>query len=879
MEGYQVERELGVGGQAKVYLATQESFGRKVAIKVLLQQYAEDKEFAARFLREAKTVAGLSHQNIIPVYDFGQKDGTYYMVMEYLPGGDLKPRIDQGIKEQDILTICSQILSALHFAHEKGYVHRDVKPENIMFREDGSAVLTDFGIARLASGENQVTLVGQVLGTPKYMSPEQLQGRQLDGRSDMYAIGIMFFQMFSGKVPYENKDFTTLALMHCKDPIPKLPARAQHFQRIFERMVAKEAEKRFKDCGMLSQLFADIVNGKVDPASIDSAQASTLKQKAEFKVPSGEVQKGARMRRPRLPPDITIELNDLDPLLDNQWNARATAIFNKLDGEQRKYVYAQYLQPKGISIDQETKRLVFSGRPGLLDIKDEVTSARLQQIVIKLEQAQDMLRTTRDVMAFADLLESSIGNIDSFDPEENLAYQKEKLKIRQAFLDDLVLITRGGKFEVPANRRGLTEGAIKDFFVQVFLKHQMLGYRFRTMPIAQLQQSPHPFIADKVAHEAMVRQCDVVKTERYLFMIAPVRNFGQNPYSARRFLYEESAMKGKVVYFSGLAIPFSSVSKPKIVEHLVWSMTRIVTLERQISAGVTELVRGMEEAHAKILLPMLQQDIQADGTELERAIKKKLLDYEQTLSVHVLAKMPKAVLELAKTPDDYDFLFFSIRSLIIQLACDVRDFTSQFAAAFSTSAEELDQRMMSYLCMLDKRKDELFSSQAGKNTDPLRDPKMPLKEFEDTLDEFEPEVEALKDKMRQVILKQEEPKSKFQLWMEKTFKLDQKKKKITPEMVQQEIDQTKQKCLVALIRICKRYQSLTVYLEFEGLVDVDETRRRYALPSGQEGISQLPKLISLWENRGAFSFDEVREKMAFNAMKQAKRMEKEADAA
>ena len=228
---------------------------------------------------------------------------------------------------------------------------------------------------------------------------------------------------------------------------------------------------------------------------------------------------------------------------------------------------------------------------------------------------------------------------------------------------------------------------------------------------------------------------------------------------------------------------------------------------------------------------------------------------------------------------DYDFLFFSIRSLIIQLACDVRDFTSQFAAAFSTSAEELDQRMMSYLCMLDKRKDELFSSQAGKNTDPLRDPKMPLKEFEDTLDECEPEVEALKDKMRQVILKQEEPKSKFQLWMEKTFKLDQKKKKITPEMVQQEIDQTKQKCLVALIRICKRYQSLTVYLEFEGLVDVDETRRRYALPSGQEGISQLPKLISLWENRGAFSFDEVREKMAFNAMKQAKRMEKEADAA
>lgn len=878
LRGYKVERELGVGGQAKVYLATQESFQRKVAIKVLLDAYAEDKEFAERFLREARTVASLSHPHIIPVYDFGQVDGTFYMVMELLPGGDLSERIDAGLKEDQVLTITSQLAQALHFAHEKGFVHRDVKPDNVMFREDGSAVLTDFGIAKLASGENQVTMVGQVLGTPRYMSPEALQGRKLDGRSDLYSLGIMFYQMFAKSVPYNHKDFTTLALMHCKDPIPKLPAHAQKFQRIFERMVAKEAERRFANCAELSQLMQDILTGKVDPSAVDSAKADHLKKAAaQFKVPEGSGKVGMKTRRPRLPPEITSVLTDMDPLLDQDWNKKTVAIFNKLDADKRKYVYSQYLMPKGIMIDQETKRLVFAGRPSLMDIKDDITSARLAQLITKLEKAQDSLRTTREATAFADIMESTISNIDGFDAEENLKYQREKLAVRQAYLDDLVLITRGAQLEVPANKRGLTEGAVKYYFTHVFLKSQMQGYRFRSIPVSQLDQDERPFIKDVVAQEARTRQTDVIKTDRYLFLIAPVKSFGQNPYSARRFLHEDNAMGGKVVYFNAVAIPFSSLAKPKIVEHLKWSMSRMVTLQRQISTGVIELIRSMEEAHRKILLPMLEKDIAADGSDIERAIERKLLDYEQALNAHIFSKLPKGVLELAKTPDDHDYLFFNIRTLVIQLACDVRDFTGQFAASFSTAASELDLRMMSYLALIDKRKDVLFSANAGNHADPLTDPSMPLKDFEDALDEYEPKVEELKERMRAIIRKEEEPKSQFRLLMEKVFKIEQKK--VTPEMVQQEIDRTKQKCLVELIRVCKRYQTITVYLEFEGLIEeVDEAIRHYALPSGVEGIGALPKLIDLWEDRAAFNFDAVREKMAFNPIKAAKQMDREAAA-
>ncbi len=274
LPGYQVARKIGEGGMAQVYLATQLSFKRPVAIKVLAPAYASDPEFAQRFLREAETVASLSHPNIIPVYDFGQRDGTFYMVMEYLPGGNLAQWIPRGLEEQEILQITSDMASALHLAHEKGFVHRDVKPENIMFRENNSAVLTDFGIARQKNANNQMTVAGAVMGTPKYMSPEQLQGHEIDGRSDIYALGIMLYEMFTGKPPYEDPEFMALAMKHLKAPIPKLPAASSRYQNLFEKMVAKQPEKRFQSGLEIVKLLQQVRSGQFDVTRINSSGAN-----------------------------------------------------------------------------------------------------------------------------------------------------------------------------------------------------------------------------------------------------------------------------------------------------------------------------------------------------------------------------------------------------------------------------------------------------------------------------------------------------------------------------------------------------------------------------------------------------------------------------
>ena len=869
LPGYKVHGEVGVGGQAKIYLATQESFGRKVAIKVLLPQFAENKEFVERFLREAKTVASMGHPHIIPVYDFGQVGTSYYMVMEYLPCGDLKERIKAGLKEEEALQILAQLADALHLVHDKGFVHRDIKPDNVMFREDGSAVLTDFGIARLQNGADQVTVVGQVLGTPRYMSPEQVQARQLDGRADIYSLGIMFYEMLAKRVPYDNPDYTTLAVMHCKDPIPNLPGRFRRYQRLFERMVEKEAEKRFASAQELAQTIREILTGKKDPESIVSSASLALKAQAQMReqkprpTPSvgGTIQSVADHRLSR---ETSIVLRELDPLFDSDWYQKVVNLFKTLTPPQRSYAFSNYLETKGIYHDKESKRLVFAGRPSVANLSTSITSAALQQVIAKLLKAEDMLRTTRDVQAFADLMESSVSIIDNFDVQENLTLQKEKKAVRQALLDDLVLIVRGSEFQIPDNRRGLTNDIIRYYFTHVYLKQQMQGYRFRSTPISSLQSESQELVRDYMAKEAKVRQCDVIRTEKAWFMIGPVKSFGQNPFSARRFLNEDSAMGGKVVYFNVVAVPAVEIRNEKLIEHLKWSITRIVTLQRQLSPGVTQLVEEMERAHAEKLGPMLRRNISADGTELEAAIEQQMLEYEQALTIQILAKIPKAVKELAKTPDDYEYLFHHLRQFIIQLACDVRDFSSQFVATFSTAAKELDLKMMAYLSLMDKRKNTLFVPGCAEKMDPMLDPEMLYTEFKKVLDAYTPAMNGLKDELRDAVMDVTRERSAFITWLEKVLKIDQRR--TTPEMVQRAMDQLRKKCLVDVIRICKRYPKITIYIELEGLNDVDTDMRHYALPAGQDGVGQLPRVIRLFEDAAVFNPDDIIERINFNIL-------------
>ena len=263
--GYQIERELGQGGMAIVYLALQESLRRHVALKVIKPFLTTDEEFAQRFLREGRIIAQLNDPHIVTVYDIAGHEGAYYLSMEYLPGGTLQRRIREGLPLRDALTIARTIADALHYAHQRGIIHRDIKPQNILFRENGGAVLTDFGIAKTLGSSTVMTRTGLSIGTPRYMSPEQIRGQTIDARADLYSFGVLFHEMLTGNVPYTAEDSFALAMMHVTAPIPELPPPLRRFQPLLNRLLDKDPNRRFQQGQDFIAALEALEAGRHDP--------------------------------------------------------------------------------------------------------------------------------------------------------------------------------------------------------------------------------------------------------------------------------------------------------------------------------------------------------------------------------------------------------------------------------------------------------------------------------------------------------------------------------------------------------------------------------------------------------------------------------------
>ncbi len=222
---YEILEEIGRGGMAQVYRAYQPSLNRDVAIKILPPQLALDRQFVDRFVREARAAASLRHPHIVIIHDVSEQDGLYYMVMEYLSGQTLRQLIksEGPLPPARATKITEQLAIALDYAHRHGFVHRDVKPSNIFVGEGDRVTLTDFGIAKAASEAQQLTRTGTLMGTPEYMSPEQAEGRTVDYRSDLYALGVVLYHMLTGRVPFRRT--TPAATLHAVIYEPPPPPR------------------------------------------------------------------------------------------------------------------------------------------------------------------------------------------------------------------------------------------------------------------------------------------------------------------------------------------------------------------------------------------------------------------------------------------------------------------------------------------------------------------------------------------------------------------------------------------------------------------------------------------------------------------------------
>ncbi|HEX6834125.1 MAG TPA: SUMF1/EgtB/PvdO family nonheme iron enzyme [Rudaea sp.] len=249
--GYEITRHLGRGGMAEVYLGTQLSLARPVAVKVLSGAPGEDT--ITRFEHEALTIARLDHPHIVKIYDVGRtEEGKLYFTMPYLSRGDLASRSLKG-DEFAILSVVRALCSALAYAHRLGIVHRDVKPENVLFDQADRPLLADFGIALTTHDIVRVTREGSTIGSSGYMSPEQARGSVLDGRADLYSLGVVTYELLSGDLPFDAPDTLAMALAHVEQPIPRLPARLRRWQPFIDKAMAKATSERFQSAAQMQQ--------------------------------------------------------------------------------------------------------------------------------------------------------------------------------------------------------------------------------------------------------------------------------------------------------------------------------------------------------------------------------------------------------------------------------------------------------------------------------------------------------------------------------------------------------------------------------------------------------------------------------------------------
>lgn len=284
---YEIKAELGRGGMATVYRAYDPRFEREVAIKVLPREFLHDPQFRVRFDREAKTIAALEHSAIVPVYDVGDADGIPYFVMRLMNGGSLGDLLAKGnMTIKETAKIIERIAPALDDAHAKGIIHRDLKPANILFDRNGSPYLSDFGIAKISDSHTNVT-GSAIIGTPAYMSPEQAQGHEVDGKSDIYSLGAIIFRMLTGVQPYESDTPMSMAIKHITDPVPDIleqkPDLPPAINSFIQKAMAKDPQVRFQTAQELADALNDLARSGEERTMMSRTRISRNVQSAPQK--------------------------------------------------------------------------------------------------------------------------------------------------------------------------------------------------------------------------------------------------------------------------------------------------------------------------------------------------------------------------------------------------------------------------------------------------------------------------------------------------------------------------------------------------------------------------------------------------------------------
>lgn len=551
-------------------------------------------------------------------------------------------------------------------------------------------------------------------------------------------------------------------------------------------------------------------------------------------------------------------LQSIDPIFSDDWRQTLCDIFPKLDKESQNSVFRQLLVPRGIMYDKTSKKF-FAHRPISLSDTLALTSSSNDKVMMMANHMLNFLKAPTQgvsILELADKIEAMLDHFDSIELYDAKNEHHLAKKIRQAFLYDLSHWIDNIEISLAPGLRNLTPDMIRAYFKSVFLKHQIQGWEFRSWDGQDMQELSSERFPVFLQQEAVVRRYVVVETPKYWFLIGPTRLANQNPFSFRRFLFEDSDVSGQYIYLTHVVVEREGVNLPANKANILMQLSRMYTLERSVNEAVKIFVNSSRDLLIRYIYPLIRKPLATDGRPIEAIIEERMQNFEKQFSILILNKLPRIFDIALKDINDLEFFYYHLDWLIANVTNCLRDFCLQPLASFSLVAKRTTLRLVS-MRMLTHRIRNYLNDVTIEAEQKQKLFMAPMQYLDKQLTEVEEEQSSIDILTEEALYYQKQVETSGFL----RRLITPKAPKYSLEELTQYRHQLNENLFMSIIRLAKDQKQLIVYPEFECNIIIDENFRHYAFIDGELGLTRLPKLLCLPEKRDSFDFQTVRQQI------------------
>ncbi len=562
-----------------------------------------------------------------------------------------------------------------------------------------------------------------------------------------------------------------------------------------------------------------------------------------------------------IPYEIRSFANQIDPNLDLYWVNNCQKLFSQLDTKQKEMVASQIFQKKFIYWDKKNNSFRLTKEHSFATYITTLEHAGMRNLAEKILTSCNQLEKYSNIEEIANFIEGLVSQVAKIDTEDNILLQKYKNQIKSELIYHIAnIIKEKDNIIIPNNERQLNTEILKVFINEVYLKQQLLNFWFKSVPIRELKTFKHSLLKDFTLQQKNLRQLEIIKTSKFIFCLSQPNNKNVNTYSIRRFLNEEKSLISDSIYLNGVGLDITLIDNNNYTDLFRTNILKIVTIEKQISDEVTNFIENLQNLNSNILLPLLTKPLDSSGLNMEKVIEDRLIDFEKSLILNILEPTCEFLKYKINHQDESNYIFVSLKEIFSDILSYFKDFQSQPALLFDSKSKVFFYRLLAWLNLIEKRYSQIFIKQS------TEDWKLSNEMMHNSITELsliiKTSINAYKENLKNIkILEREIEASNG--FIGKIFNT-KKKKEENLILLKENLNKIKVNAFIDIIRVPKNHPSTTVYLEYEAEISINEKERNYAFSVGENGITRLPIMVQLPEDRSKFNLNEVYHNLNFD---------------